>query len=279
MKYLKIALVLLIVMPFAGHAQDSDTQEQKTKDKPQRAAFQSDWLINNPTNIVNTKNTFEFSIQHRFGTMNGGNNDLIGIWAPSNIRLGFNYTITDRINLGFGTTKDNRLQDFNLKVALLRQTRSGSMPISLTYYGNMAIDARSADNFFHSTDRFSYFNSVIIARRFSPAVSLQLVPSFSHYNLVDTGMKNDQLAVAFGGRVKVGSTMAILFDYSQPLTQDTDNPGLSLALEISTGSHAFQIFVGNYKGIVPQKNYLFNPNKLANGDILIGFNITRLWNF
>lgn len=277
MKYYRIVLVVLLLLPYLGVSQD--TEEEVKKDKPQRAAFQSDWLINNPTNIINTKNTFEFSIQHRFGTVNGGTNDLIGIWAPSNIRLGFNYTVTDRVNLGFGTTKDNRLQDFNLKVAVLRQTRSGSMPISLTYYGNMAIDARSSDNFYHSTDRFSYFNSIIIARRFSPNVSIQVIPSFSHFNLVDSNMKNDQLAVALGGRVKVSSTMAILVDYSQPLSQDTDNPGLSLALEISTGSHAFQVFVGNYKGIVPQQNYMFNPNRLADGDILIGFNITRLWNF
>jgi uncharacterized beta barrel domain-containing protein DUF5777 len=283
MKYFRIGLLLLMLLPFFSVAHDTDAtdakpEDKKTVDKPERKAFESDWLINNPTNVVNTKKTFQFAINHRFGVMKG-NNDLVGIWGAANIRLGFSYSITDRISIGYGTTKNNRLQDFNLKAALLRQTRSGSVPVSITYYGNIAIDARDKDNFFNATDRLSYFNSIIIARRFSRKVSFQVVPSLSHYNSVESSLSNDQFAVAAGGRVKVGSTMAILVDYSQPLGQNSDNPGLSLGIEMSTGSHAFQVFVGNYNGIVPQQNYMFNRNKLSEGTLLIGFNITRLWGF
>jgi hypothetical protein len=39
------------------------------------------------------------------------------------------------------------------------------------------------------------------------------------------------------------------------------------------------VFVGNYNGIVPQKNYMLNSNKLSEKQFLIGFNINRLWNF
>ena len=273
-------LFAFVVLPFIGLSQNEDTLAIKKIDKPVRSVFESTWLIDNPTSVTNIKGTLEFDIQHRFGVIKSGNKDLLGIWAPSNIRLGFSYSISDRITLGFGTTKDNRLQDFNLKVGILRQTRSGKIPLSITYYGDMAIDARDAEYFTKSSDRYSYFNQLLISRKFSEALSLQVAPSFSHYNSIDSTLtSNNQFAVAIGGRIKISEKTSILVDYSQPFGQNSNNPGLSLGIEMSTGSHAFQVFVGNYNGIVPQKNYMWNQNKLSDRQFLIGFNISRLWNF
>ena len=87
-------------------------------------------------------------------------------------------------------------------------------------------------------------------------------------------------AVSVGGRVKISPQTSIIGEYSQPITSFEDNtpePGVSLGLEFSTGSHAFQVFVTNYKGIVQQKNFMFNQNNFFDGDFMIGFNITRLW--
>ena len=279
MKYYLMFFSTILLFPFASLAQEVDTLATKKIDKPERAAFQSTWLIDNPTNVINSKGTLEFDIQHRFGTFTGGNNDLLGIWGPSNIRLGFSYSISDRLSLGFGTTKDSRLQDFNIKLGILQQTRSGKIPVSVTYYGNMVIDARPAENFPTSSNRYSYFSQLIIARKFSQAISLQLAPSFSHYNIVDSTLSNNQFAIALGGRIKISEKTAIMLDYSQPLGQNSNNPGISLGIEMSTSGHAFQVFVGNYNGIVPQKNYMLNANKISDGKFLIGFNITRLWNF
>lgn len=274
-----ILLTLLAFFHFSVIAQDADTLSVKKVDKPERAAFQSAWLIDNPTGVVNSGGTFQFDIQHRFGVIKSGNRDLLGMWGTSNIRLAFSYAVSNRITLGFGTTKSNLLQDFNLKVGLIQQTRSGRVPVSITFYGDAAIDARESDLFPKSSNRLSYFSQFIITRRFSPAISIQVAPSYSHYNIVDETMSNDQLAVAVGGRVKISDKTAILLDYSQPLDQNSDNPGLALGIEMSTGLHAFQVFVGNYKGILPQQNYMLNPNKIADSQFLIGFNINRLWNF
>lgn len=274
-----ILLIVLALACISVTAQEADTLSEKKIDKPERAAFQSAWLIDNPTGVVNSKGTFQFDIQHRFGVIKSGNRDLLGMWGTSNIRLAVSYAISNRITLGFGTTKSNLLQDFNLKVGLIQQTRSGRIPVSITYYGDVAIDAREAENFPTASNRLSYFSQFIITRRFSPAISIQVAPSYSHYNIVDENMSNNQFAVALGGRVKISDKTAILVDYSQPLDQNSDNPGLALGIEMSTGLHAFQVFVGNYKGIVPQQNYIFNPNKIADGQFLIGFNINRLWNF
>ncbi len=226
-------------------------------------------------------------MQHRFGKIDE-KYSLAGIYGDgANIRIALSYAIHERVTIGFGTTKDYHLQDFNLKVGILRQTRSNKVPVSISYYGNFSMDAGKAQNFFVAQHRFSYFNQVVIARRFSPNISLQIAPSVSHFNLVGANMENDRIAIALGGRFKVSPQTSILFDYSQPITQfedpdpdiDLNLPGISLGVEFATSAHAFQLFITNQNGIVPQYNYMKTTNDFFDGGILIGFNITRIYNF
>ncbi|MEL4455124.1 DUF5777 family beta-barrel protein [Lutimonas vermicola] len=294
-------LIVFLILPFTVMAQDSDevTQDTIVKEKLERAAFESSYIIENPTNVVLNKNAMEIQMNHRFGIIDNWN-DLGGIWGAANIRLGVAYGVHERVTLGFGTTKNRRYQDFSAKVAILRQTRSNTMPISLTYFGNMAYDAReqtstNAPPINYHQDRLSYFHQLIVVRRFSPNFSLQFAPSLSHYNAVYDGMSNTRISVAFGGRYKISPNTSILFDYSQPLTQfDTDkdpgvaiganprftnHPGMSLGFEFGTSGHAFQLFITNYSGIVPQDNYVWNKNDFFDGKFMLGFNITRIYNF
>lgn len=244
----------------------------------ERAAFESTSLIENQTDRVYSKGTIEMIMNHRFGLVTG-TNDLIGIWAPSNIRLAVNYSITDRITVGYGTTKDYRLQDFCLKGAILKQTVNGKMPVSVTYYGNWTINAMPKENFYHTSDRWSFFNQIIIAKRFNKMFSFQIAPSYSHYNVVDAPMYNDLFAIQYGGRAKVTSTMSILLDINQPITSQDYVPksGFSVGTEFSTVGHTFQIFVTNYRGIINQQSNMFNQNDFFEGDFVIGFNISRTW--
>lgn len=256
-------------------------------EKPQRPAFRSSYIIDNPTNVLYTKKSMEIQIKHRFGLVNAGENDRAGLWAPSNIRLGVSYAFHDRWTLGYGTTKFDRLEDFNWKVGILRQTRSDKVPISISYYGNFAIDTRKKENFKFDTDRFSFFHQIIIARRFSPDFSMQVAPSLSHYNFVEYGLSNDVVGLAVGGRYKISRQGSILVDYSHPFTNHSNSevlnanpePGLSIGVEFATLGHAFQLIISNYNGIIPQKNYVFNQNNFFDGDFLIGFNITRIYKF
>lgn len=274
-------------------------QETQTTDKPERPAFESNFLIDNPTDKINLKNSLEVVFQHRFGTIGGGTNDLAGIWAPANIRLGLSYTILDWLQVGFGTTKFERLQDFNWKVGLLRQTRSGSVPVNISYYGNFAINAKTKENFSLEQDRYSFFHQLIISRRFNPNFSMQIAPSLSHYNLVPEGMPNDIFAIAFGARHKISPQTSITMEYSLPITNFSENtdtagvvtdfpdgtvnplPGFSMGVEFVTSSHAFQVYLSSYNGIVPQVNYFKNQKRFLDGwdGILLGFTITRLYNF
>jgi len=279
--HIKLFLIFLIV-PFLAIAQKKDSV--KVKEKLERSAFEAATVIDNASNVLFNKNTLDVQMAHRFGVINGGSNDMAGFWAPSNIRIGLSYAILDRLTIGYGTTKFDRLQDFNWKVSLLRQTRSNTMPISVSYYGNFTVSALKKENFNLKQDRYSYFNQIIIAKRFSPNVSFQLAPSVSHYNLVDKpAMKNDMVAIAFGGRIKISPQTAIVFDYTQPVTKFDSSvkpePGISIATEFATSAHVFQIILTNYNGLVQQKNIMFNQNNFFNGDFMIGFNITRVYSF
>jgi len=286
--YIKILLVFLM-LPLIGIAQEDNVKDKdtvvKVKEKLERAAFESSFIIDNPTNVVLSKNALEAQMNHRFGILNVDQNDMGGIWGSSNIRLGVAYGIHERVTIGVGTTKFNRLVDFNAKVSILRQTRSNKMPVSVTYFGNWAVDARSKNQGYFPnsvTDRWSFFNQIIVARRFSPEFSVQATGSISHYNIVDRYIRNDMVAFSLGARYKITPNTALMVDYSQPITsflKYNPHPGLSFGVEFGTSAHAFQIFIANYNGIIPQKNYMYNQNDIFEGDFLLGFNITRIYNF
>ncbi len=281
MKKYIILLFAFLILPFIAVAQEEDSEKKKVIDKPERPAFESSFLIDNPTNVLFNKGTMEVQMGHRFGLVTG-TNDLVGFWGASNIRIGVAYSIFDRLAVGFGTTKDYRLQDFNLKGAILQQTRSGKIPLSITYYGNWTVDARPKENFPDLSDRWSFFHQLIFAKRINSKFSLQVAPSWSHFNTVDNVVRNDMIAIAIGGRYKITPGTSFIVDYSQPLTKfyaQNPHPGISAGFEFGTSAHTFSIFATNYNAIVPQYNYVYNDNDFFSGDILIGFNITRNYNF
>lgn len=273
-------------------AQDEPQEDDGMK--PVRAPFESSWIIDNQTVIVPSKGTLEFMIQHRFGTVTNGVTDLFGLYAPSNIRLGLSYTLLDNFGFGFlkgplavgiGSTKNNRIQDVNWKYAFLQQTRNNKIPVSITYFGNVAIETQRPTEQLpnaNESDRISYFHQLIISRRFSPKFSAQVAPSVSHYNVSEPEMDNDHFAVAFAARYKFSAQSAVLVNVDQPLTVHrayNPQPNVSIGLEVATGSHAFQVFVTNFGSIIAQRNNVFNQNDPWGSGWMIGFNITRLWNF
>jgi hypothetical protein len=295
-----LSVMILLVMTGIGDlmAQDSTNAAPPPPVRKKsfvRNTFEGNYLIDNQTVMVPVKGTFEFDIQHRFGTVNNGISDLYGIFSGATMRLGFSYVPVKNLQLGFGACNDRMQVDWNFKFALLRQTRDGSIPVSITWFGNAVMDTRKKDPttlFVTASDRFSFFNQLIIARKISEKLSVQVSPSISHLNNVpgyidENGkvkpqLKNDHFAIAFAGRYKITPKTAVIANYDQPLTQHpmgNPHPNLSFGLEMSTSGHTFQIFAGNYSSILPQNNNVYNQNDYTKGQFLIGFNITRLWNF
>ncbi len=286
------ALVLLLCINTGNIlAQDSKETPVVKKAKPVKNTFGSAWLMDNQTVMVPIKGTLEMDIQHRFGTVNNGSKDMFGLFAPSNIRMALSYAPIKKLFVGAGLTKERMQVDLNAKYALLEQT-PGKIPVSVTYFGNMVIDARDKSNFRYGVHRLSYFNQLIVARKITDKFSAQVAPSLSWFNNVEgyvdskgeiqKKMNNYHLAFSVLGRYKISENSAIIAGYDQPLTQHPTNnprPNISFGFETTTSSHAFQVFAGNYAGIVPQSNNMFNQNDYTKGQFVIGFNITRLWNY
>jgi hypothetical protein len=313
--FVRVCLLIVLCSSFTNlMAQDSKTNTVSKKKAPVSEAtkdtteapvakkksyvkntFEGNYLIDEQTVMVPIKGTFEFDIQHRFGTVEHGTTDLFGLFATAKMRLGFSYVPISNLQIGFGGTNEKMQVDGNLKYAILKQTKDGSMPVSITYYGNVAADTRKKDNttlFVTTSDRFSFFNQVIIARKFSDKLSLEVSPNFSHFNNLEgyldaSGnvmplLKNDNFGVAFSGRYKISDESALIVNYDQPLTQNPANnprPNISFGIEMKTSGHDFEIFVGNYSSLIPQNNYVYNQNDFNRNQFLIGFNISRLWNF
>lgn len=269
-------------------------EDVKTKDKPVRFSFASGQLIDNQTSIIPVKNTLEWIIQHRFGPMENGISDVYGIYAPgANIRNGFSYAILDNLLLGYGLTLKNMYSDFNIKYVLLEQTRESTIPIFVTLYANMAIDGRNKSVFgtgYKFSNRFSYFSQLIVGRKVSHWLSVQAHTSFTHFNSVPDDMNHDVIGIGLNGRINISPQSSILVQYdiplkiqsiSEQLEFDAAKPNLGLGYEVSTGSHAFQLYVTSSNSILPQDAYLNNDFDYTKGfsDLMFGFTITRLWSF
>ena len=286
MKKLFILLTLSLFMTplFA----QGDTLNQATS-KPVRFTFGTTTLIDNNTVETVYKGGLELEIKHRFGLIEDYH-DLFGIYASANTRIGLNYGITDRLMVGAGTTKDYALQDIRWKYAILQQTEDNSMPVSLSYYGNIVANLQAEENFGPSADfkqmhRLSYFTQFIVARKFSEKISAQIAPSFIYMNTVkrysdEVGYKNLNLGLHAGARANLFGNHSLMLEYDQLLTkQDTGEeleqpkPNLAFGWEIGTATHSFQVFASNYNLIIDQYNLLYNT-KSAGGDYLFGFNIT-----
>jgi len=294
--FLFIAFFIVKTKSIAQQTTDTmegDTMSASLEKKPVKKTFESIWLMNQQTVMVPHLNTFQMDFQHRFGTWEDGYQHFYGIFNPSNIRIGFDFVPIHKLMVGFGFTNQNNLWDGFAKYALLQQKTNGGTPISITYYVNAAVDTRKEEHtdFLESTDRWSFFHQFMIARKFSDAFSLQLTGNlswFNHHPVYDSeGVylgrnKNATYSAGALARLKISKVMSLTAEYDLPISDQElfdPEPNLSFGFEVTTSSHAFQVFVGNYQSLIPQYNHSMNTNSFGDNQILIGFNLTRLWSF
>lgn len=290
-----IVTIALIIGFGSGYSQENtgDGKKSKTKEAPKLAknTFDNVILINNQTTEVLRKNALQMVIQHRFGRMDRGfkpdnSFDLFGIFGPSNIRVGFNFGITDRLMVGIGGTKNNNLYNLQWKYQILRQTKTAGMPVSVAYYGNTAINITKSNDFTTFSERLSYFHQILIARKFNRKLSIQIAPSVAHFNIVDStrfqDISHDNFSLGISGKYAFGAQTAVIFEYTQPFTISESigtKPDLCIGIEIATGGHSFQIFISTANSIINQRNLVYNNRDFMKGEIQLGFNILRRWNF
>ncbi|HEX7414790.1 MAG TPA: DUF5777 family beta-barrel protein [Bacteroidia bacterium] len=256
-----------------GYAQNST--KKGIERVPQ--TFMGNYIIDNQTVDVNPVKTLEFAIQHRFGVTNNGYMDMFGLFAGANIRLSLAYVPIKNLQVGFGIVAERMQWDGNIKYAITRQAVGKGCPISATYFGDMAISTLPKNNFASQSDRISYFNQLMIARKITERFSVQVAGSFSYFNTVPSTMKNYQFTFSAMGSYMLTDAFGLVVNYDQPLTQNYTNPypNLSGGIQIATASHTFQVFAGNYQSILQQSNSMYNQNDYKKGNFCIGFNIIK----
>jgi len=255
-------------------------QPESDKSNFHSTAFNGSRLINGQTIETRNAGELEFIFAHRFGRINDGIYELFGL-DQAYVRIGLEYGITDRLGVGMGRNSFDKTVDSYLRYKILRQ--SNSMPITLTAYGNMGIkfSPKKEDASFDITfqDRVSYVAQVLIARKFSHSISLQLMPSYVHKNTVDqTIEENDQFAMGIGGRIKVSRMVSLTSEYYYRFNVPESNPyfnSLGFGVDIETGGHVFQIVLTNTRGLTERAFITETTGEFFDGDLHLGFNITR----
>jgi hypothetical protein len=201
------------------------------------------------------------------------------------VRLGLDYGITDRLSVSIGRNSENKTLDGYLKYRVLEQ-RVGAKPFPFS----MTALLGSAYQFFprknnefsvtaESADRISYTTQLLIARKFTTALSLQLMPTLIHKNYVVTGeQENDQIAVGIGGRYKLTRSFALTTEYYHNLSATSASPyynSFGLGMDIETGGHVFQLLITNGAGLTERAFITETRDDFFDGDIHFGFNVTR----
>ncbi|HCD67404.1 MAG TPA: hypothetical protein DEQ56_02905 [Bacteroidetes bacterium] len=250
------------------------------------ATFKTNRVVNGHSIETVAKNEFDFKISHRFGFLSGGPYDMFGL-DQATMRIGGDYGITDNLNVGLGRSTVDKTYDGFVKYKFLKQsTGLKTMPVTATWISHMGITTLKwpqpdRQNYFSS--RLHYTHQLLIARKFTEGLSVQLSPTLVHKNIVDsTKFKNDILSLGVGVRQKLTSRTTLNLEYyyviPNQLEEDKTNV-LSVGFDIETGGHVFQLFFTNSSGPFEKAFITDTKAKWLDGDIRFGFNIARVFNF
>lgn len=243
--------------------------------------FKDTRIVNGHSVETSFKGEMKFIISHRFGTINGGAYELFGL-DQSSIRLGLDYGITDKLNVGLGRSSFEKTVDGFVKYRLLTQQVEGGSPVSVTGLATMAVKGTrfedpERENFF--TSRLYYAYQIMIARKFHDRFSLQVMPSMVHRNLVPTvDDAHDVYALGSAFRFQLTKQVAIQGEYywlpPGQVSGDFHSP-VSIGFDVETKGHVFQFHLSNSTGMI-EKFFITETRGLwQEGDIHFGFNITR----
>ena len=259
------------------------------KKEPVTNTFKATRLINGSTIENLAAGVLDTRISHRFGQLNMGTQNFWGI-DNATTRLGIDYGITKYLMVGVGHSVMDKEDDGFVKIKLLPQKKNGT-PVSVSYYGGALIQTNVAptlasDQKWYLSNRFTYVNQILVARKFNERLSLQLMPTVFHYNIVDsTKYQNNIYAMGIGGRMKITKRLAVTGEYYYRFTGLDNNingsvktyNSLSLGLDIETGGHVFQLFFTNSPGISERVFIAQTTDSWTKGQMHFGFNISRVF--
>jgi len=248
--------------------------------------FKGTKIVNGQSVELPANGVLQFMIQHRFGPLNSGNYNLYGL-DYAQVRFSFEYGYKDWLSLGLARSSVSKVIDGNLKVRYKRQ-QSGKNIFPLTIVSHSAvyfkqyteIEINSTD--FNLINQLIYANQILIARKINRNLSLQLTPTFLHFNAIENNVVNkenlnDNISIGIGGRQKITKRISINAETFIQLYNQRNNNIISIGFDIETGGHVFQLHLSNSPSMIEP---IFVTNTTADffrGDIYFGFNISRVF--
>ncbi len=286
-----LALLLGLLTGFFSPATGQDDllalleKDEKAVTDFTTATFKTTRIVIGQSVELPPKGDLMFLVTHHFGALNTGYENLFGL-KQAYIRLGLEYGIAPWLGVNLGLNTDRNTWDGALKMKILRQsTGAKKMPLTLGLFANTAVETGKwaypgyEERFPY---RVTYAFQIQLARKFSNAISFQITPSMVRKNLVPTPEDQHHIfTLGGGGRVKISQRVSLNAEYHHlfpgQIVSWKAYDSFSLGVDIDTGGHIFQIFLTNSYGEYEQPILTDTRGKWSNGDIFLGFNITRMF--
>lgn len=295
MRKVFITLIFISLIHGKSFAQDdlmSMIEDDAEKKKEfTTATFKTSRLINGHSIENAAPGVLDLKISHRFGFINKGAYELFGL-DQATMRIGLDYGISQRLMVGLGRSTYQKQYDAFYKFKLLRQSSGGkgSSPVSVSAMSSVMLNSLkwsdpNRKNYYSS--RLAFAHQLLVARKFSESLSLQIMPSFVHYNLVPTYAEpNDIFALGAGGRIKLSKRVSFNAEYYHILPIAIEGYGyrlsgtknsLAIGFDIETGGHVFQLHFTNSTGMTEKTFITETVGDFFKGDIHFGFNVSRVF--
>lgn len=293
-KWTSTLLVLSLIMISATSIGQEDLMSLlNEKEKPEVnytiATFKTTRVVSGNSVEMHPKGDLQFLIGHRFGRLNSGWRELYGL-DNGTIRFGFEYGVNDNLNIGIGRSSFQKTFDGTLKWRFARQKYGAEkFPITATWISTVYALANEWPNPERKnlgSSRLSYNHSLLVARKFSKYLSLQIMPTIVHRNLVETeDDQNTILAMGAGSSIRISGSMRFNAEYHYILPNqivsriggETVSNSFSMGIDLETGGHVFQLNFSNSRGMTEKYLVGETTGKWDLGDIHFGFNVSRVF--
>lgn len=274
--------LLLLLLPFFGFAQNDLLSEIDTTINKQvvTSAFKAMKIVNLESTKVAAKGDLYFIVAHRFGSVKDGFEGFYGL-DNANTQIKFLYGLTDWLTIS--GARSELAYDFSVKYRLKEQIEDG-FPVAIAGFNSLAINNTLKESLYPNMtfkNRLIYVTQILISRKFTDRLSLELAPTFFHENFVANDLQvNSQFAIGVGGRYKISKRVSINADYAAHLNRASSsiykNP-LSIGVDLETGGHVFQMHFTSSQGI-HEAGYLGQTTgDWLKGDVFFGFNLARVF--
>lgn len=278
---MKLKLLFLLV-PFFGFAQNDSLSEIDTTMNKQvvNSAFKALKIVNLESTKVAAKGDLYFIVAHRFGSVKDGLEGFYGL-DNANTQIKFLYGLTDWLTIS--GARSELAYDFSVKYRLKDQVEDG-FPVAIAGFNSLAINNTLKESLYPNMNfenRLIYVTQILISRKFTERLSLELAPTFFHENFVTNDLQdNSQYAIGVGGRYKISKRVSINADYAAHLNRASGsiykNP-LSIGVDLETGGHVFQMHFTSSQ-VIHEAGYLGQTTgDWTKGDVFFGFNLARVF--